>query len=142
MWYIFGSKYFVHIPCDKRRKLDVTASEMIFLGYESNSKAFRCYNNVSKRVVISRDVRFTDITTNSIDKEVSLDFNKQNNCKLDPLLIEEENSHAIKINETAINNVDVSSNYNLNKIDQNNLESGEPSLRVSSRENKGKAPKD
>lgn len=35
---IFGSKCFVHIPSAKREKLDNVATEMIFLGYDENSK--------------------------------------------------------------------------------------------------------
>lgn len=68
------SKCFVHIPSEKRRKLDDTALEITFLGYDNNSKAFRCYNNITKRVVISRDVRFTDCMFNSAEKQVTLDF--------------------------------------------------------------------
>lgn len=40
--HIFGSKCFVHVPKEKRNKLDDTGIEMIFLGYDGNSKAFCC----------------------------------------------------------------------------------------------------
>ena len=63
---------------------------MIFLGYDNNSKAFRCYNITPNRVVISRDVRFTGSIQNPDHTEVSL---------------EEENSKSLKTdNEKAINN--------------------------------------
>lgn len=55
---IFGSKCFVHVPKEKRRKLDNTAQPMIFMGYDENSKAYRCYDSIAKKLVISRDVRF------------------------------------------------------------------------------------
>lgn len=57
---IFGTKCFVHTPVEKRKKLDNTAEEMIFIGYDNNSKAYRCYDLVSKRVIISRDVKFVE----------------------------------------------------------------------------------
>lgn len=55
---IFGSKCFVHVPAAKRRKLDNRADSMIFVGYDNQSKAYRCWNPVTDRIVISRDVRF------------------------------------------------------------------------------------
>lgn len=54
----FGSKCFVHVSKEERRKLDNTAIEMILIGYDEQSKAFRCYDSKCKKVVISRDVRF------------------------------------------------------------------------------------
>lgn len=57
-FHIFGSKCFVHVQSAKRGKLDNVATEMIFLGYDENSKAYRCYNTSTYKVVISRDVRF------------------------------------------------------------------------------------
>lgn len=41
---IFGTKCYVHIPSAKRGQLDSVAAEMIFLGYNENSKAYRCYS--------------------------------------------------------------------------------------------------
>lgn len=55
---IFGAKCFVHVPSEKRRKLDNVATQMVFLGYDEKSKAYRCYNAESKRIIVSRDVRF------------------------------------------------------------------------------------
>lgn len=56
---IFGSKCFVHVPTEKRQKLDNTGIEMTFFGYDEESKAYRCYNQSINKVVISRDVRFS-----------------------------------------------------------------------------------
>lgn len=54
----FGTKCFVHIPAEKRHKLENTAKQMILVGYDEQSKAYRCYDQASKKLVISRDVRF------------------------------------------------------------------------------------
>lgn len=56
----FGIKCFVHIPNQKRRKLDIVVVSMIFVGYDTNSKAYRCYDFQSQKIVISRDVRFSE----------------------------------------------------------------------------------
>lgn len=55
---IFGCKVMVHIPKDKRRKLDVKSRECIFLGYCDNTKGYRCYNPEDKMTYISRNVKF------------------------------------------------------------------------------------
>ncbi len=56
----FGSKCFVYIPAQKRHKLENTSKPMILTGYDEQSKAYRCYDPISKKLVISRDVRFTN----------------------------------------------------------------------------------
>lgn len=55
---IFGAKCYVHIPAEKRTKLENTAIQMKFIGYEEGSKAYRCYDESSHKLIISRDVRF------------------------------------------------------------------------------------
>lgn len=55
---IFGTKCYVHIPAEKRKKLENTAIQMQFVGYEGGSKAFRCYNASNRKIIVSRDVRF------------------------------------------------------------------------------------
>lgn len=52
--HVFGSKCFVHTPAQRRQKLDNKACEMIFPGYDTNSKSYRCYNQTTKSVVVSR----------------------------------------------------------------------------------------
>lgn len=54
----FGAKCYVRIPDEKRRKLEKKAETMILVGYDNESKAYRCYNQNTNSVIISRDVRF------------------------------------------------------------------------------------
>lgn len=42
----FGSTCYVHIPEEKRQKLDKKAIKMVLVGYDMQSKAYRCYNPV------------------------------------------------------------------------------------------------
>ena len=55
---VFGSLCYVHVPEEKRTKLDERAELGIFIGYCNVVKAYRVYNLKSKKVQISRDVRF------------------------------------------------------------------------------------
>ena len=57
---IFGCKAYVHIPDEKRRKLDVKLLEYIFLGYASNCKAFRLIHRSSGCIIESRNVHFDE----------------------------------------------------------------------------------
>lgn len=78
---VFGNKCFVHIPAQKRHKLENTAKQMIFVGYDEQSKAYRCYDPSSKKLVISRDVRFPDFETvekQEIQNEVSVRLESNN----------------------------------------------------------------
>ncbi|XP_074342697.1 uncharacterized protein LOC141680342 [Apium graveolens] len=43
-----------------RSKLDDKSEKCIFIGYSERSKAYKLYNPVTKKVVISRDVRFDE----------------------------------------------------------------------------------
>ena len=55
---IFGSDVFVHVPKEKRRKLDPKAIKCIFVGYDNHSKAYRVWDPNSKKVEVVRDVIF------------------------------------------------------------------------------------
>lgn len=56
----FGSKCYVFVPDERRRKLDEKSVSAILVGYDVASKAYRCYVPSYGRVVISRDVKFVD----------------------------------------------------------------------------------
>ncbi|GKU87792.1 hypothetical protein SLEP1_g2133 [Rubroshorea leprosula] len=52
---IFGSIAYAHVPDQKRSKLDDKREKCIFLGVSDQSKAYRLYNPLTKKVIISRD---------------------------------------------------------------------------------------
>ena len=51
---------YVHVPEEKRTKLDEKAELGIFIGYSSVVKAYRVYNLKTKKVQISRNIRFDE----------------------------------------------------------------------------------
>lgn len=75
-WQIFGTKCFVHVPSEKRRKLDNTATQMIFIGYDGESKAYRCFDPINRKLVISRDVRFVRNKTHQENILVDISSNE------------------------------------------------------------------
>lgn len=56
----FGSTVFVHVPKERRRKLDPKAEKCIFVGYDENVKGFRVWNPATSKIQIVRDVKFVD----------------------------------------------------------------------------------
>lgn len=57
---LFGCPVMVHVPKANRKKLDEKAVKMIFVGYDSETKGYRCINTSNRKLTISRDVKFLD----------------------------------------------------------------------------------
>jgi hypothetical protein len=60
---IFGCPVFIHIPKEKRNKLDPSGKKGIFVGYCKVSKAFRIYIPGQHHIENSRDVTFDEDAT-------------------------------------------------------------------------------
>jgi hypothetical protein len=60
---IFGCPMYIHIPKDKRTKLDPSGNKDIFVGYNETSKAYRVYVPRYKMIEIDRDVIFDEDAT-------------------------------------------------------------------------------
>src|SRR5712664_2858172 len=50
----------MHVPADKRRKLDAKATEVTLVGYEPGSKGYRLWDKHTRSVKLSRDVTFDE----------------------------------------------------------------------------------
>lgn len=66
---VFGCKAMVHIPKEKRKKLDSKSNECIFVGYSDQTKGYRLYNPKSRAVIVSRDVKFFEHDSNQVIAE-------------------------------------------------------------------------
>jgi hypothetical protein len=76
---IFGCLVFIHIPKEKRNKLEPSGKRGIFVGYYEVSKAFRIYIPGHCHINISRDVTFDEDAT----------LNKSRRCQLEEVYEEE-----------------------------------------------------
>jgi hypothetical protein len=56
----FGCVAHVKVTKPKLTKLDDRSKPMIFVGYEPGSAAYRCYDLVTKKIHIGRDVVFDE----------------------------------------------------------------------------------
>jgi len=84
---VFGCTAYAHVPDQIRKKLDDKGEKCIFIGYNTKSKAYKLYNPVTKKVIISRDVTF--------DEEGMWDWSskEQKEHAVNPENYEEENRH-------------------------------------------------
>jgi hypothetical protein len=60
---IFGCPVFIHIPKEKRNKLEPSGKKGIFVGYCEVSKAFKIYIPGHRHIEISGDVTFDEEAT-------------------------------------------------------------------------------
>ena len=57
---VFGCTCFVLIPGELRNKLEAKSVKAIFIGYSANQKGYKCYVRDTRRVMVSRDVKFLE----------------------------------------------------------------------------------
>ncbi|UYV62168.1 hypothetical protein LAZ67_1008103 [Cordylochernes scorpioides] len=57
---IFGALAYAHIPKQKRKKFDRRAKRCILVGYSTQSKGYRLWDNDSKQVFITKHARFDE----------------------------------------------------------------------------------
>jgi hypothetical protein len=74
---IFGSPVYIHIPKEKRTKLEPSGKKGTCVGYSETSKAYRIYVPGKKFIEVSRDVTFHEEATFRRTKELPCDTEKQ-----------------------------------------------------------------
>ena len=57
---LFGTEVMVFVPKQKRHKLDKNSQKMIFVGYDENTKGVRCVDIATRKLLVSRNVKFLD----------------------------------------------------------------------------------
>ena len=55
---VFGCLAYVHIPDEKRKKLDDKSKKCIMIRYSLDLKAYRLYDPSAHEIIISRDIIF------------------------------------------------------------------------------------
>ena len=68
---VFGCEAFMHVPKEKRRKLDNKAEKCIFIGYKDGIKGYKLWNLLMRKVVYSRDMVFMEVKNTSRNEDDS-----------------------------------------------------------------------
>ena len=66
---VFGSVAYAHVPDQRRTKLDDKSKKYVFIGYDEKTKAFKLFDPIDKKVIVSRDVQ--------VNEESTLDWKNQ-----------------------------------------------------------------
>ena len=84
---IFGSKAFVHVPKQQRKKLDFKSECYVFVGYSDVTKGYRLLNLETSGVIIRRDDDFDEkLTVNQSNIELTRDNNTECNDEVEVIL--------------------------------------------------------
>ena len=76
---------YARIPSELRKKLDDKREKCIFTRYSETSKAYRLYNPITKKLILSRDVKF-------LENQFSNDSKNQQMDSQNPLLPSSKNA--------------------------------------------------
>ena len=60
---MFGCIAYVHVPNELRTKLDPKVEKCILIGYYLEQKGYKCYNLVTQKLRVSRDVVFDEMSS-------------------------------------------------------------------------------
>jgi hypothetical protein len=71
----FGCKVFVHVPKEKRNKLDNKGKKCIFIRYSEIGKAYRLCDHVEKKILVNRDWNFDEYADATIEETSNEDNN-------------------------------------------------------------------
>lgn len=57
---IFRSIAYSHVPDERRKKLDDKSKKCIFMAYNERFKAYKQYNPIAIKFILSRDAKFNE----------------------------------------------------------------------------------
>jgi hypothetical protein len=60
---VFGCIAYVHVPDEKRSKLNPIVKKCTFTGYSLKQKGYRCFNPSIRKLQMSRDVVFNEMVS-------------------------------------------------------------------------------
>jgi hypothetical protein len=78
---IFGCPIYIHVPKEKRTKLNPSGKKDTFVGYNESSKAYRIYIPGQRQIEVSRDVTF--------EEEVAFKRSRGSHMEIDSERLEE-----------------------------------------------------
>ncbi|RDX93349.1 hypothetical protein CR513_24400, partial [Mucuna pruriens] len=81
---VFGCISYAHVPDNLRSKLDEKSLRCVLLGISDESKAYRLYDPISQRIIVSRDVKYEEVILCDLDwgdKDVEVVVEEENETR-------------------------------------------------------------
>ena len=77
---VFGCVAYAHVPNELRKKLYKKGQKCIFVSYSEDSKAYKLYDPIARKLIISRDVQFVENESwnGTVDINVNIVLNVDN----------------------------------------------------------------
>ena len=125
---VFGCTAMIHVPKQKRLKLDPKARECIFIGYSETCKGYKMLDKETRKVVMSRDVVFYEHQTHPKPKDESpikfgIDSETEEPDQIQENVEEMPQENVEEIPQEIIVNQDIDQNENI--IQPENVEQNE-----------------
>jgi hypothetical protein len=76
---IFGCLVYIHVPKEKRTKLNLSGRKGTFVGYSESSKAYRIYIPGQRQIEVSKDVTFEEEITFQRSRESQMEIDSEKN---------------------------------------------------------------
>ncbi|KAK2412918.1 hypothetical protein QL285_048063 [Trifolium repens] len=118
---VFGCLAYAHVPDSQRRKLDSKSIKCVYLGISDESKAYRLYDPVEKKIIVSRDVIF--------DESKGWDWDNKEKQVNDSSLIDEEIEGITDTAPAPVNNINdettIENDNDSTDVDDDQVESDE-----------------
>jgi hypothetical protein len=70
---IFGYPVYIHVPKEKRTKMEPSGKKGVFVGYSENSKAYRIYVPGQRQIEVSKNVTFHEEAAFKKSRELQQD---------------------------------------------------------------------
>lgn len=100
---IFGTRAYVFIPKEKRKKLDEKAELLIFVGYSEETKGYRFLNKRTNKITISRDAKFIKDSNEYSADSNDFDYTEENNVTIEEIENITTGWNAIRNNQGVVN---------------------------------------
>lgn len=97
---VFGCNAYMHIPDEKRRKLDEKAKKLTFVGYEDGTKGYRLLDRSTNKIYISRDVKFLENMHDNLIKN-----NTNSNCLINNFSSDKKSNNTVIIEKISTNKI-------------------------------------
>ena len=87
---IFRCPMYIHVPQERRTKLDPSGRKGVFVGYSESAKAYQIYIPGQRKIELSKDLTFEEDIAYQRSRHAEIDSDEQDVLTFSSLAIERE----------------------------------------------------